>query len=461
MGGVRTALFNYLFARGASGTFVLRIEDTDRERSTTEYEGAIFEDLAWLGLVWDEGPVKGGGPQKPPRGPYRQSERAEIYDKYARSLLSDGHAYKCYCTRERLAELKAGQKRAGLPPRYDGRCRELNGPGEGSGHVIRFRVPEGAVEFTDGVHGPVAIDAARAGGDFIIISSGGSGGPGDTDARPTYNFAAAVDDALMGITHVIRGDDHLSNTPGQILLLRALGMDEPLFFHLPLVLGPERSPLKKRDPSSTVRALREGGYLPEALVNSAARLGWALGKGAEGLMGLDELARRFKDARLSKSPSVFDMKRLDRFNREAIAGETTEALVDFAVPLFKGTDRAWLTDAVEAVRGELTTLKDIESLLKPFIEYEQTDAAREVLSGPEARAVLAALAGELRTVDRLDAENYRSIMESLMTSGLSGRKLLMPVRAALTGRTSGIELEKVFTLLGREKVMERLSSCIA
>lgn len=451
VGGARTALFNWLFARASAGRFVLRIEDTDRVRSKRAYEESIIEDLKWLGFSWDEGPDVGG-----PNGPYRQSERGAGYLDYARRLLSEGLAYRCYCTKERLRELKAGQVKAGMPPRYDGKCRGLKEAPGGVRPVIRFEVPEGAegvVEFTDRVHGPVSIDVLKAGGDFIII---------DSDESPSYNFSVVVDDALMGITHVIRGDDHLPNTPGQILLIRALGFPPPEYMHVPLVVAPDRTPLGKRHAGTTLRELRDEGYLPEAVLNAMARLGWSPGDGGDGgdgFFGLEEMVKAFKPERLGRSPSVFDIERLKGFNKEAMGRAGSERLLELVSPYFEGADKKWLARAVEEVRGGCVTVKDIPALLAPFFEYELTGEAKSVLAEPHACEVLRALKEELERVDTLDNAAYRAVIENLKKrTGEKGKRLLMPVRAALTGRTEGVELEKVFTLLGKDRALERLSS---
>jgi glutamyl-tRNA synthetase len=408
-----------------------------------------MEDLEWLGLKWDEGPDVGG-----PKGPYRQSERESIYLDHARKLLNDGSAYKCYCTKQRLEELKRKQIKAGKPPRYDGRCRDLKEAPAGIKHAIRFKVPgetatDATVEFTDLVRGPMSVDAGKAGGDFIIIGS---------DNTPSYNFAVVVDDGLMGITHVIRGDDHLPNTPRQVLLTKAVGLKVPAYIHLPLVLAPDRTPLAKRHPGASVKTLREEGYLPEAVLNAISRLGWSPG---EGVLSLEDMVEDFRPERVSKSPSVFDMERLKRFNKESMAAIDTGRLFELVYPYFKGTDKAWLMEAVDALKGDCMTVKDVPGLLVPLIEYGLTDEAKNLLTEPHAAEVINALKEEVGRVDRLDGESYRVIVDRLKEkTGKKGKRLLMPIRAALTGRTTGIELEKVFRLLGKAKVMERLSHCV-
>ncbi|MFQ5442814.1 MAG: glutamate--tRNA ligase [Thermodesulfobacteriota bacterium] len=448
MGGLRTALFNFLFARHASGAFILRIEDTDRKRSSPEFERAIIEDLKWLGLDWEEGPVRGGE-----KGPYRQSERFLLYKDHAEGLLEKGLAYRCYCTDERLERLKRELLKRGLPPRYDGRCvnlKESEAPGEVE-PALRFRVAEEAreISFTDLVHGPLTFDRG-AFGDFIILSS---------DGAPSYNFAVVLDDALMGITHVIRGDDHLPNTPRQILLCEALGYKTPLYCHIPLVLAPDRKPLGKRHGNASVKELKAEGFLPVAILNAAARLGWSPG---EGLLSLDDMAVAFTPERLSKSPSIFDIERLRAFNKKAMEGLGAEDILRFISPCGKDVDTGFMNTVIEAVRPNAVTLKDIKDLAAPFIgEITFTEEALKVLKEPHAKKVLRAFLHEIEKLDEVDAGHYNEAIEKVKKeTGEKGRRLFMPLRSALTGAAEGIELQKVFTLLCRESVAARLKEAI-
>ncbi|GMR05187.1 MAG: glutamate--tRNA ligase [Thermodesulfobacteriota bacterium] len=444
LGGARTALFNFLFARHSGGSFVLRIEDTDRKRSRPQFESSIMEDLRWLGLDWDEGPLKGGD-----KGPYRQSERTRIYRDYAERLLSEGLAYRCYCSRERLEELNKRRMEKGLPPRYDGRCIGLEGTEvpEGVEPALRFRVGEAKITFTDLVHGPLSFDTS-AFGDFIIISSGGT---------PSYNFAAAVDDSLMEITHVIRGDDHLSNTPRQILLCEALGLGPPLYCHVPLVLGPDRTPLGKRREGASINALREEGFLPGAVLNAAARLGWSPG---EDFLTLEEMAKLFTTEKLSKSPSIFDSDRLKSFNKKAIAALDTEDLLRLTGISFP--DREFSRKVIEAVRANAETLKDIKALAAPFTgEVSLTQDAALVLKEPHAKEVIKTFLEEVERSNEADEKTYNEAVTRVKEkTGVKGKTLFMPLRSALTGATVGIELVKIFTLLGKERVVERLSKAL-
>lgn len=443
VGNARTALFNSLFALQKSGSFILRIEDTDRERSKKEFESSIIEDLKWLGLEWDEGPDRVGS-----KGPYRQSERLGVYRDLAERLVGEGSAYRCYCSKERLEELKKNQLKAGLPPRYDGRCRELKARPEGIVPAVRFRVVARKVAFKDGVHGDVSFDTS-AFGDFVLIGS---------DGIASYNFAAVVDDALMEITDIIRGEDHLPNTPRQILLFESLGFKAPSFSHIPLVLSPQRVPLSKRDPSSSLKELKEKGYTPEAVVNAIARLGWHPG---EDLLSIKELTELFRIEDLSKSPSIFDMDRLKSYNKLSIGRSGTIRLLSLLSDSIKGL-LADPEEAIETVRANAETLRDFEGLLAPFRpQFPITAEASAALKEPHARHVISAFLEEAEQAEKLDAEWYRSSIESVKRkTGEKGKRLFMPIRAALTGRTEGIELAGILKLLGKGNAIKRLKDAV-
>ncbi len=430
-GNARTALFNWLFARHSGGSFILRMEDTDPARSKPEYEESIIEDLSWLGLSWDE-------------GPFRQSERLSLYSEYAAKLVERGKAYRCFCTRERLNALKAEQLIQGVPPRYDNRCRGLKAPPAGDGPAaLRFAVEGGRVGFTDGVHGDISFDT-KVMGDFVIIGS---------DGVPSYNFAAVVDDAQMRITHVFRGDDHLSNTPRQLLLYSALGLAPPLFYHVPLVLSAKGAPLGKRDEGASVRGLREEGYIAGAVINTLARLGWSPGE--DGLIGLDGLATAFDGGRLSKSPSVFDPETLLHYNKAAISAIDAAELLSLSKTGARGAEAERV---VAAVKANASTLVELDALIAPFIGAGEPDAgAAAVLENKTAKAVLKTLLKEVRRAESLDEQTYDRIISGVRAlTAAKGRALFLPVRAALTGRTEGIELVNVMKLLGRDRVIERL-----
>ncbi len=439
IGSVRTALFNWLFARGSGGAFILRVEDTDAARSTREFERCIIEDLRWLGLDHDEGPDAGGD-----RGPYRQSERLGIYRESAQRLVNKGIAYRCWCSKKRLEELRASQMKAGAPPRYDGRCAllgEKDAPKD-TPPSIRFRVQGKTVSFNDGVHGALRFETS-AFGDFVIIGS---------DGIASYNFAAAVDDALMEITHIIRGDDHVSNTPRQLLLFEALGFAPPAFAHIPLVLTPERTPLGKRDMSASIRSLKEEGFLPDAVINASARLGWSFG---EGFLALEEMTRIFSIERLSPAPSIFDHDRLKAFNRLALERLDLGSIIRLSgIP----ADAPRVKEVVNAVKRSAVTINDVKALAAPFIgEIEYSPEARAILNEPYAREVINFFAAEFEKTLSLDEHTYNMIAaEAKRIVKEKGKRLFLPLRCALTGTTQGIELAKAIELLGREKVLSRL-----
>ncbi|MBE9531341.1 MAG: glutamate--tRNA ligase, partial [Proteobacteria bacterium] len=440
VGGARTALFNWLLAKKTGGAVVLRVEDTDKERSKVEFESAFISGLSWLGVDFDEGPHTGGE-----FGPYRQSERTAIYKEYVGKLLDTGAAYRCYCTKERLSELRAGQVKGGIAPGYDGLCRQLKeAPEKEVDFVIRFHVKGKEVRFIDGLRGERVFDAALI-SDFIIMNSKG-------DAA--FLFASALDDALMEITDVIRGDDHISNTPGQILLLEALGLKAPAYTHIPLILGADRKPLSKRTQSASLESLKRDGFLPEAVLNTIARLGWAPHKGArhkgekDALLTLEELTGLFDLEVLSKSASVFDLKRLKRFNKDALGKADPELLLDSISSWFKKIDRQWLLIAITLVKEEAESTKDIVRLLSPLIGVLTiTSEASKILTEPQAVDVVKALADEIKASEKLDQQAYLDIIDALKKkTERTGKALFMPVRAALTGCTSGIELSKVMRL---------------
>ncbi|MBI5599923.1 MAG: glutamate--tRNA ligase [Deltaproteobacteria bacterium] len=477
VGGVRTALFNWLFARRHNGSFILRMEDTDTERSGAAFERAIMEDLIWLGLGWDEGPDDTGGAGLK-KGPYRQSERLAIYAGYAKRLVDEKKAYRCWCSRGRLEELKKRQIASHLPPRYDGRCRDVNldeaGPA-GVNPAIRFRMPAEKISFNDMLHGEMDFDGADI-GDFVITGS---------DNIASYNFAAAIDDALMEITHVIRGEDHLSNTPRQIALLRALGLKAPRYMHLGLVTSDGKIPIGKREGGLSIKSLREAGWLPEAVINATARLGWspppagyaglAGHAGAGDFLTLDEMAVAFDAERLSKSPSAFDMNTLKRFGRLAmerssartlaglIAGRHSvlagqPAVLDGSFPEVEGER---LEKAIDEIKEGAATLNELAAMLVPvFSEPALTPEAAAILVEPDSIRVLKAFKEALAKVEELDEAASRLIIERLEETGLRGKKLFLPVRAALTGEIRGIELNKLMVVLGKDRVNKRLMRAI-
>jgi glutamyl-tRNA synthetase len=420
VGNARTALFNWLLAHGKDGTFLLRIEDTDAERSTRESEAAILEDLRWLGLEWDEGPDVGG-----PHGPYRQSERLHLYASYANELLASDNAYFCFCPPAKLEAERQEDLAAGRPPRYHGTCRALTRAEAqarveaGERPVIRFRVPEGEeIRFQDLVRGEVVFNTDVI-GDFVLVRS---------DGRPQYNFAVVIDDALMEVTHVIRGEDHISNTPRQILLYRSTGFTPPEFAHLSLVMGPDHTPLSKRHGATSVSEFRARGYLPEALVNYLALIGWSPrtdGGSSENdaeLLPVDEMARRFSIEDVGHSAGIFDLEKLAWMNRHYMKSAAPARLAAESLRFFNA--RGFVTrrtdDAMEYVAlilpmavGSVDRLEEIPDRLHFLFEFDpaasmaRADVA-EVLHADGARDVIAALAEELRDAGRLDRESFRA-----------------------------------------------------
>ena len=446
VGNARTALFNWLLAHGKDGTFILRIEDTDAERSTRESEHGILEDLRWLGLDWDEGPDVGGL-----HGPYRQSERLHLYESYAKELITGGHAYFCFCSPQQLDAERQADLASGRPPRYRGTCRSVGAEearrrtDAGEHPVIRFRVPDHAeVAFHDLVRGDVTFNTEQF-GDPIIVRS---------DGRPQYNFAVVIDDALMEITHVIRGEDHISNTPRQILLYRALGFTPPHFAHLSLVMGPDHTPLSKRHGATSVMEFRERGFLPEALVNYLALIGWSPG-GDEELLPIQELARRFALEDVGHSAGVFDVEKLAWMNRHYMKEAAPARLAAEAARYFlsrgfmkRRTDAAmeYLVSVLPMAVGSVDRVEEIPDRLKFLFEFDPVSAmarsdVAEILAEPGARDVIAALAD---AIDRplLDRETFRAMANRVKErTGRKGKTLFHPMRVVLTGEGGGPELD--------------------
>lgn len=471
VGNARTALFNWLLAHGHDGTFVLRIEDTDTERSTRESEASILEDLRWLGLHWDEGPDVGG-----PHGPYRQSERFHLYASYANELIGGGHAYYCFCSPSRLESERQAMLAAGMPPRYSGTCRQLS-PADarariaaGERPVVRFRVPDQVeVSFQDLVRGEVTFSSDVI-GDPVLVRS---------DGRPAYNFAVVVDDALMEITHVIRGEDHISNTPRQILLYEAMGFTPPEFAHLALVMGPDHTPLSKRHGTTSVAEFRARGFLPEALTNYLALLGWSPGQEEE-LLPMDELARRFALEDVGHSAGIFDPEKLAWMNRQYMKLAAPSRIAAESARYFIG--RGYVTHrsepAMEYVAsllpmavGSVDRLEEIPERVKFIFEFDAAaaivrDDVAEVLHEPGAREVIAGIAEELREIGTLDRTAFRAAAARVKErTGFKGRALFHPIRVALTGEAGGPELDLAVPAIDRGAALPassgvaRIASC--
>lgn len=466
IGGARSALFNYLLAKKTNGTFIVRIEDTDLERSNRESEENILASLKWLGINWDEGVEQGGQ-----YGPYRQTERLDLYNQYVEKLLKNGHAYYCYCSEEELEAEREELMAKGELPRYLGKCRSLTPTereqkeAEGRKPVIRFRVPAGTnIYINDLVRGRVSFESNGI-GDYVIVKS---------DGIPTYNFAVVVDDATMNITHVIRGEEHLSNTPRQVLLYEALGLTEPKFAHVSLILGKDRSKMSKRHGSTSVVAYQEKGYLPEAIVNFLALLGWSP-VGEEEIFTMDELIQQFSLDRVAKNPAVFDLEKLNWLNGMYIRKAPIEILTKMAIPFIveKGymskeeaaNNTALVQQIVEAIREKISYIAEIENYLDVFfaegVIFEE-EKTKEILTEEQVPAVLDLLRSKLMTTEQLTGEQVKVILKSITKElGLGGRKVFMPIRVALTGKTQGPELYDLIPILGVEGVKKRIDSSIS
>jgi glutamyl-tRNA synthetase len=475
IGTARTALFNHLFARHQGGTFILRLEDTDVARSTLEHERDILENLHWLGITWDEGPEVAGMPARGPYGPYRQMQRLERYAAAAERLLAQDSAYHCYCTPDELAADRAAQEQARQPPHYVGRCARLTPDqrrareGEGRRPVIRFRVGEGVVAFDDVVRGHVEIDTTALGGDLVIVRS---------DGTPLYHFSVVVDDVEMEISHVIRGEDHLSNTPKHILLFRALGADVPVFAHLPLILNPDRTKMSKRKSQTAIAEYRAQGYLPEALVNYLALLGWSSGTDEE-IFSLDELAERFDLARVQSAGAVFDRDRLEWLNGQWLRRLSADELAERALPfLVERLEAAARTDGgaaarrptvddlrplVPLVHERIATLAAVGDMLDfVFLDGLSLDPALLVPKRWDAETTLDALRAARRVVAEVGRVSYeadelepplRALAEE---RGWKAGDLFMAIRVAITGKTATPPLFDTLVAVGYERTIERL-----
>src|SRR5690349_10789790 len=445
VGNARTALFNWLLARGHNGTFILRIEDTDLERSTKQSEQAILEDLRWMGLQWDEG-VEVGGPYPP----YRQTERMHTYAEHTARLLAEGNGYYCFCSAETLEAHRKSQLAAGLPPKYAGTCRNIPAAEaqrrkeSGDAAVVRLRVPENrSVTFNDVVRGEVTFHTDVI-GDPVLVRS---------DGIPAYNFAVVIDDALMKVTHVIRGEDHISNTPRQVLLYEAFGYEPPVFAHLSLVMGPDHAPLSKRHGATSVKEFREKGYLPEALFNYLALIGWSPGQNEE-LLPADELARRFKLENVAHSAGVFDEDKLAWANRHYLKICEPARLATLAEPHLRERGqivgdlspeaRAWLEAVLPGMAQSVDRLPQLADRLETVFKY---DAPKESLDANLVKALAEELANSPRLTDK---DAFRAIANKVKDkTGLKGKNLFHPIRVILTGAHEGPELDLIVPAIDR------------
>jgi glutamyl-tRNA synthetase len=467
VGGARTALFNYLFARHNGGRFILRSEDTDMTRSSLDSERVIQEDLRWLGLTWDEGTDVGG-----PYAPYRQTDRVDRYGLAAARLLETDQAYPCYCTPDELEAERKAAERVGVTPRYSGKCRELTREqraereARGLRPAIRFTMPQRDVYVEDLVRGAVHFPAGSI-GDFVIIKSGGV---------PAYNFAAVVDDSDMAISHVIRGDEHLPNTPRQVALYEALERPLPLFAHVSMILAPDHQKLSKRHGATSVAEYRDQGYLAAALVNYLALLGWSPGDDRE-FFKLDELASAFSLERVSHSPAIFDHAKLRWFNahylrmlpredraelfaRWAANDPSVASAPDYQDPLWRGLLTDAMTDHVEALSQVPALAADV---LVDEVKIEPPQ--RRELADPVARRLVEEIAAiATRSADRAtftQAVSKAALGQLGARHGVKGRQLFHPIRIAVTGQEQGIELPVLLPLLGPARVAKRIRSALS
>ncbi|MGN7858788.1 MULTISPECIES: glutamate--tRNA ligase [Bacillus] len=462
IGNARTALFNYLFARSQGGKFIIRIEDTDQKRNVEGGEESQLRHLQWLGIDWDESIDKDGG-----YGPYRQSERNDIYKKYYDELLAKDLAYKCYCTAEELEEEREAQIARSEMPRYSGKCSHLSKEeedkliAEGREPSIRFRVPKGEIiKFDDMVKGDISFETDGI-GDFVIVKK---------DGTPTYNFAVAVDDHLMKMTHILRGEDHISNTPKQIMVFNAFGWDVPLFGHMTLIVNENRKKLSKRDESiiQFIEQYKNLGYLPEALFNFIALLGWSP-VGEEELFTKEQFIDIFDVNRLSKSPALFDMHKLKWVNNQYVKALDLDQVVALTLPHLQKAgkvseqlteeENTWVRKLISLYHEQLSYGAEIVELTELFfkeqIEYNQE--AKEVLAEEQVPEVMASFAGQLERLESFTPDEIKAAIKAVQKeTGHKGKKLFMPIRVAVTGQTHGPELPQSIELLGKETVLNRI-----
>lgn len=460
VGNARTALFNWLFARHMNGTFVLRIEDTDMERSTEESALGIIESMKWMGLDWDEGPGAGGE-----YGPYFQSERLDVYKEAAAKLIEQGQSYYCYCNSEELAARREQALKEGRPPGYDGRCRSLSESErrqyemQGIQPAVRFKVDEGIVAFDDVIRGNVQFDSNVL-EDFVILKS---------DGVATYNFAVVLDDALMHITDVIRGEDHIPNTPKQILLYKALGYPIPRFAHIPMILGPDRARLSKRHGATSVEQYREIGVVREAFVNYLALLGWGYDDKQQ-LFSIDELVDKFTLERVSKNAAIFDPKKLEWMNGKYIRDFNLDRVVQECLPYLVSAnlldedvihDRGdWIEKVIASVWERLKYLSEVVEATQYFftddITYDEV-AVKKVLGKEGVANILDELIVRFRDIE-FDEDTVEQVFRGLADElGVKARDVIQPARVAFTGCTFSPGIFEVAVLLGKETCIRRLT----
>lgn len=448
IGGARTALFNWLYARHNDGLFVLRIEDTDQSRSTDEYIEAIIQGMNWLGLEWDE-------------GPFRQTDRFDIYKKYAEKLINEGNAYYCYCSPEELEARRKEAMAKGQPVKYNGTCRDLQEPVQGVNPVVRFKMPrQGQTVVDDMIKGAITFNNEQL-DDLIILRSDGS---------PTYNLTVVVDDVDMKITHIVRGDDHLNNTPKQIQLYKALGYGVPQFAHLPMIHGSDKAKLSKRHGAVSVMAYYDMGYLPDALVNYLVRLGWSYGD--QEVFTRDELIKYFTFENVGKAASVFNPEKLLWLNSQYIMNSSSERLAELVIPFLRkegvineeqSPDISWLSKAIDTLKERSKTLIELAGSLRYYIDEDiEYDAkAKSKFLNEQSRDLLIELKDGLTSMDTFLESEIESLFRAIVEKhDIKLGKLAQPVRVALTGGTQSPGIFEVLDVMGREKALRRLEKAI-
>ena len=466
IGNARTALFNYLFAKHYGGDFVLRIEDTDFKRNKEEGERSQLKYMDWLGLDYDEGIGK-----EKEFGPYRQSERIEIYQKYAEQLLAEDKAYKCYMTAEELEAEREEQVANGLPPRYSGKHAHLTKEEqeqfekEGRKPSIRIRVPQDRTySFNDMVKGELSFEGKDF-GDFVIVKN---------DGVATYNFAVAIDDHLMEISHVLRGDDHVSNTPKQLVVYEALGFKPPIFGHMTLIVNENKKKLSKRDETiiQFIEQYDDLGYLPEALFNFITLLGWSP-EGEQEIFTREEFVKIFDEKRLSKSPAFFDNNKLTWINNQYIKAQPLERIVNLALPFFVkegvatqeevDNNRAWFEKLISLYQPQMSYGAEIVELTKQFFieEIKFDEEELEILKQDTTVAVFEDFLEKLEVAGDFTSESIKTLIKTIQKdTGVKGKNLFMPIRIASTGSMHGPELNTSLELLGRDRVVARVKAAL-
>lgn len=472
IGGLRTALYNFLFVQQNNGKFILRIEDTDQTRFV---EGAIenlIESLKWSGITYDEGVFVENHKvvQKGEYGPYIQSERLDIYKKYVDELIEKDEAYHCFCSKERLESVREEQRVKGLVPKYDGFCKNIpleeakQRVANGEEHVVRLKLPHDRdIKFNDLVRGDIVINTNDI-DDQVLLKS---------DGFPTYHMAVVVDDHLMNITHIVRGEEWLPSTPKHIYLYEAFGWEKPVYVHLPTVLNNDRKKLSKRQGDVSVDDFKNKGYLPEGLINYLALVGWSPENNEE-ILSMDEMIEKFSFERVSKTGGIFDKDKLDWVNGHYIRSSSVEKITELVIPLLKEADyidekfenenKEWLMILVDTVKESLSSLIEIVEKVK-FVFDEEVEAveegALELLKGEQVPALMAAIKDELNSIDSIDLEYAKTFMKTIQkATGIKGKNLFMPTRVAITGSEHGPEMVNILYLLGKDKIIKRVDKII-